>query len=158
MNLISFTYSGCALAAGMRAKIHRLDEQLRLRPQVDCPVRHIFRPGEYERVMTIPPMTVIVGAEHTTQHLVRLVSGSIEVMTETGLVFLRAPYEFISEPGIQRVGRTFEEGAVITNVFANPDDCEDLDVIVERISTSKNCELMGNRPALNNEVEKWLLD
>lgn len=158
MNLISFSYSGKALAAGMRAKIYRLEAALLERPQVDCPVRDIFRPGEWEREMTIPPWTVLTGAVHTTRHLVRVISGAMEVMTPEGLVWVSAPYEFWSEPGIKRAGRTFGEACVFANVFANPDDCQDLDVLVERVSTSKNCELLGNRPALKTEVEKWLLD
>lgn len=157
MNLVSFTYSGKALAEGMRAKIDRFEAALRARPQVDCPVEHIFRPGEYERVMTIPPWTQLVGAEHTTEHVFRLVAGAIEVMMDDGIVMLRAPCEFVAGPGLKRVGRTWEEGAIVANVFANPDDCQDLDIIVERISTSKNCELLGNRPALKNEVQSWLL-
>lgn len=157
MNLVSFTYSGTALAAGMLARIYRLEAALLERPQRECPVRDIFRPGEWEREMTIPPWTVLTGAVHTTRHLVRIVSGAIEVMTPEGLKLLSAPCEFMSEPGIKRAGRTFGEGCVFANVFANPDDCEDLDVLVERVSTSKNCELLGNRPALKNEVKSWLL-
>lgn len=158
MNLVAFTYSGKALAAGMLARIHRLEAALLERPQRDCPVRDTFRPGEWEREMTIPPWTVLTGAVHTTRHLVRLVSGAIEVMTPEGLKFLCAPCEFISEPGIKRAGRTWAEGCVFVNVFANPDDCQDLDVLVERVSTSKNCELLGNRLALQTEVGQWLLD
>lgn len=157
MNLVSFSYSGQALADCMRAKIYRLEAELLERPQVDCPVRHIFRPGEYEREMTIPPMTVISGAVHTTEHLVKLVKGTIEVLTDDGIKVLRAPCEFISKPGMKRVGRTFDEEVIWSTVHENPDECRDLDVIVARISTSKNSELLGNRPALKNEVQKCLL-
>lgn len=121
-------------------------------PQTDCPVRHRFTPGVYEREMTIPPMTAIVGAVHTTQHLVRLVKGHIEVLTENGIELLQAPCEFMSAPGIKRIGRTFDEEVVWTTVHDNPDNCTDLDVIVARISTSKNCELLGNRPALKEDA------
>lgn len=157
MSLIAFTYSGKALADGMLAKIYRLEAALFERPQVDCPVRNTFRPGEYEREMTIPPWTVLTGAVHTTRHLVRVVSGAIEVSTPEGLKMLRAPCEFISEAGVKRAGRTFAEPCVFANVFANPDDCQDLDVLVERLTTSKNNDLLGNRPALMNGVEPWLL-
>lgn len=157
MNLVSFSYSGQALADCMLARVYRLEAALLERPQRDCPVRDTFRPGEWEREMTIPPWTVLTGAVHTSRHLVRIVSGAIEVMTPEGLKWLRAPCEFVSEPGIKRAGRTFEEKCVFTNVFDNPDDCQDLDVLVERVSTSKNCELLGNRPALKNEVQKCLL-
>lgn len=157
MNLTSFTYSGTALAAGMLARICQLEAALLERPQVDCPTVDRFRPGEWEREMSIPPWTVLTGAVHTTRHLVRIVSGAIEVMTAEGVKFLSAPCEFVSEPGIKRAGRTWAEGCVFVNVFENADDCQDLDVLVERVSTSKNCELLGNRPALKSEVGSWLL-
>ena len=157
MNLVSFTYSGKALADGMLAKIYRLEAAMLERPQVDCPVAHGFRPGEFERAMYVPPWTIVTGAVHTTRHLVRVIAGVIEVMTPEGLKMLHAPCEFWSDPGIKRAGRTFKEGCIFANVFANPDDCQDIDVLVERVSTSKNCELLGNRPALKNEVGSWLL-
>jgi hypothetical protein len=157
VNIVSFTYSGKALADCMVAKIYRLEAALLELPQVDCPTVDRFRPGEWEREMTIPPWTALTGAVHTTRHLVRIVSGAIEVMTADGLALVCAPCEFWSEPGIKRAGRTFAEGCVFVNVFSNPDDCQDLDILVERVSTSKNSELLGNRPALKNEVESWLL-
>lgn len=142
----------------MNHLVRQMEARLLLRPQVDCPTRNTFRPGEWEREMTIPPWTQITGAEHTTEHLVRVVSGAIEVTTPNGIEMLRAPCEFMAGPGGKRAGRTFEEGCVFVNVFRNPDDCEDLDILVERVSTSKNCDLLGNRPAVKNEVEKCLLD
>ncbi len=158
MNIVSFTYSGKALSDCMMSKILRLEKQLMLLPQVECPIRHTFRPGEYEREMTIPAWTVLSGAEHTVPHIFRLVSGMIEVMTPEGIKMIAAPYEFLSGPGIKRIGRTFDEPAVVVNIFENMDDCEDLDIIIPRICTSKNCDLLENSKMLKNEVKSWLLE
>jgi hypothetical protein len=74
--------------------------------------------------------------------------GTIEVLTDEGIKILSAPCEFVSRPGIKRIGRTFDDEVIWTTIHDNPDNCTDMDVIVERISTSKNCELLGNRPEL----------
>lgn len=161
MNLTSVSYSGdLAPRATLRRRIYDLEAEILTQPQVDCPVAHHYAPGIYVREMRIPPFTVLTGAVHTTEHLAMLVQGRIEVLTEDGLQVLEAPCTLLSRPGIKRVGRTFEEGAIWSTIHANPDDCRDMDVIVERLCTSKNSELLGNRPALNNsnEGEPCLLD
>lgn len=155
MNLVSFNYSG-ALAPRelLRQQIYLLEALLLEQPQTDCPVVHHYAPGVYVREMHVPPYTVLTGAVHKTEHLAMLIKGRIEVLTEDGLQMLEAPCTLLSRPGIKRVGRTFEEGAIWSTIHANPDDCRDMDVIVERLCTSKNSELLGNRlAALNNTNE-----
>lgn len=145
MKVVGFRYSGALRVPTTLAKIYQLEAKLLELPQKDCPVRHYFKPGIYAREMTIPPWTVLTGAVHRDEHLAILSFGQIEVETEHGLVMLTAPHILTSTAGIKRIGRTFKEGAVWTTFHANPDDCTDMDVIVERISTSKNNELLGNR-------------
>ena len=155
MVLTEFTYSGAlAPREELRARIFALEAELLQQPQVDCPVVHHYAPGIYVREMHVPPWTVLTGAVHKTEHLAMLIKGRIEVLTEDGLQVLEAPCTILSRPGIKRLGRTFDEGAIWSTIHANPDDCRDMDVIVERLCTSKNSELLGNRPAaLNNTNE-----
>jgi hypothetical protein len=157
MNLIHFRYSGTLRVRTSLDQIYRLEEELLKQPQVDCPVRHYYTDGIYAREMTIPPWTVISGAVHRSEHLAILSKGRIEVETEHGLVMLKAPHMLVSTAGIKRIGRTFDEGAVWTTFHHNPGNCTDIDVLVERISTSKNCELLGNRPVIAKE-EPCLLE
>jgi hypothetical protein len=156
MNLTSFSYSGALdERANLRRQIFALEAALLEQEQRDCPVVHHYAPGIYVREMHVPPYTVLTGAVHKTEHLAMLIKGRIEVLTEDGLQVLEAPCTILSRPGIKRVGRTFEEGAVWSTIHANPDDCRDMDVIVERLCTSKNSELLGNRVATltnTNEV------
>ena len=154
MHVVAFNYSGAlAPREELRARIYALEAALLEQPQKDCPVVHHYAPGVYVREMRVPPWTVLTGAVHKTEHLAMLIQGRIEVLTEDGLQILEAPCTLLSRPGIKRVGRTFEEGAIWSTIHANPDDCRDMDAIVERLCTSKNSELLGNRPALNNTNE-----
>lgn len=159
MVLAEFTYSGTlAPREALRARIYALEAELLEQPQVDCPVVHHYAPGVYVREMAVPPFTVLTGAVHKTEHLAVLLQGRIEVLTEDGLEMLEAPCTILSRPGIKRVGRTFEEGAIWSTIHANPDDCRDMDEIVARLCTTPNSELLGNRLAAikNNEGPKCL--
>lgn len=155
MKVASFSYSGeLDPRATMRRRIYALEAEILDQPQVDCPVTHHYAPGIYVREMRVPPFTVLTGAVHKTEHLAMLIQGRIEVLTEDGLQILEAPCTILSRPGIKRVGRTFEEGATWSTIHANPDDCRDMDVIVERLCTTPNSELLGNRlAALSNPNE-----
>lgn len=155
MNITAFTYSGgLDPRATLRRRIYDLEAELLELPQKECPVVHHYAPGIYVREMRIPPFTVLTGAVHKTEHLAMLIQGRIEVLTEDGLQVLEAPCTILSRPGIKRVGRTFEEGATWSTIHTNPDDCRDMDVIVERLCTTPNSELLGNRlAAITNNDE-----
>lgn len=146
-------YGATITSAAARAKVYRLESVLLAMPQVNCPVHNMFAAGLYAREMTIPAGTVITGAVHKTQHITVISKGRIRVMSpDGGTVELAAPAMFISEPGVKNAGLALED-TVWTTFHANPDDEENMDVLVERLSTSKNSELLGNRQ-LSHEVTK----
>ena len=47
-------------------KVLALQDELLKLPQANIITEHIFKPGVYERKITIPPWTVLTGAEHLT--------------------------------------------------------------------------------------------
>lgn len=158
---ITVTYSGTLARQltgdALRARILDLEAALLARPQAECPVRNLFSPGEYRREMTIPAGVVLTGAEHKTRHLNIISRGRILVWTEAGMVEIVAPHEFWSDPGTKRAGYALEE-TVWTTVHPNPDDCQDMEVLVERLTTSKYSDLLENRNAIESQGEKpWLL-
>ena len=137
-----------ALAFGrpdLRA-VDRLEAELLQMPQANIKTEHRFRPGFYERTITIPPWTVLTGAEHLTDYTVRLERGTIAVNTDDGVKVLTAPFEFEAKAGIKRAGRVFEDEVVWTDVYANPDDCTDIPTIEARIYSTE-VELGENRIA-----------
>lgn len=157
MNLLKVTYSGqLAPARTLQDRICSLEEFLRTGPQAECPVRNLFSPGEYRREMTIPSGVVLVGAEHKTRHMNIISKGRITVWTEQGMLELRAPLVFESQPGTKRAGYAHEE-TVWTTVHDNPDDETDMNVLVERLTTSKYSDLLENRNAIEG-AKSWLLD
>jgi len=120
-------------AVQMREMVVRLQDELLKMEQADIVTTHTFLPGVYERTITIPPWTVLTGAAHKTAYRVRLEKGVIAVNTDDGVKVLEAPMEFDVEAGFQRAGRVFEEEVVWTDIYQNPDNCRDLDVLEQRL-------------------------
>ena len=95
------TYSGCldVKKCSLASSIYTLENELLKMPQADIKTEHIFKYGVYERKITIPAFTVLTGAKHKTDYVVRLEQGSIAVNTDDGVKILSAPFEFKSKAG-----------------------------------------------------------
>lgn len=134
-----------APAVVMRKKIEALQHELLKMPQAAIVTEHIFKPGVYERKITIPPWTVLTGAEHRTDYKVRLEVGTIAVNTDDGVKVLTGPLEFDAKAGMQRAGRVFEDEVIWVDVYPNPDDCTDLVVLEDRLYVVPECGLADSR-------------
>jgi len=146
-------------AEAMREKVVALQDALLEMPQADIVTTHTFLPGVYERKITVPPWTVLTGAAHKTGYRVRLEKGTIAVNRETEVVVLTAPCEFDAKAGEQRAGRVFEDEVVWVDVYDNPDDCQDIPTLEDRLYVVPECGLGDTRKqlALKNEIEGEVL-
>lgn len=95
--------------------------------------------------MIAPPNTVIVGAEHKTPYKVRLEKGTIAVNIGDEIRILTAPFEMDVPAGAKRAGHVFDEELVWVDIYDNPDDCQDIATIEERLYVIPECGLMSNR-------------
>lgn len=143
----------------MRQKVVALQDELLQMPQADIVTVHTFLPGVYERKIIVPPWTVLTGAAHKTDYRVRLEKGTIAVNRETEVVVLTAPCEFDAKANEQRAGRVFEDEVVWVDVYNNPDDCQDLETLEDRLYVVPECGLgdARKRLALTNETEGEVL-
>lgn len=130
---------------GAPGAVQRLQDELLKMDQAEIVTAHTFKPGIYERTITIPPWTVLTGAEHRTPYRVRLEKGSIAVNTDAGIVTLTAPHEFDAPAGVQRVGRVFADEVIWTDIYDNADDCRDLAALEARLYAVPACGLGDNR-------------
>lgn len=135
-------------------KVLALQDELLKLPQANIITEHIFKPGVYERKITIPPWTVLTGAEHLTDYKVRLEAGTIAVNTDDGVKVLTGPLEFDAKAGMQRAGRVFGDEVVWVDVYPNPDDCTDLPTLEARLYVVPECGLADSR----TEVQKAKID
>jgi hypothetical protein len=132
----------------MRQKVVALQDELLQMPQADIVTVHTFLPGVYERKITVPPWTVLTGAAHKTNYRVRLEKGTIAVNRGTEVVVLTAPCEFDAKAGEQRAGRVFEDKVVWVDVYDNPDDCQDIPTLEDRLYVVPECGLGSTRRQL----------
>jgi len=134
-----------APALSITGKVLALQNELLKMPQADIVTEHIFKPGVYERKITIPAWTVLTGAEHKTPYHVRVEKGTIAVNTDDGVKVFTGPCDFPAKAGMQRAGRVFEEEVVWVDVYDNPDDCADLAVLEDRLYVVPECGLADSR-------------
>jgi hypothetical protein len=132
----------------MRQKVVALQDELLQMPQADIVTTHTFLPGVYERKITIPPWTILTGAAHKTDYHVRLEKGTIAVNRETEVVVLTAPCEFDAKAGEQRAGHVFEDEVVWVDIYPNPDDCQDIPTLEDRLYVVPECGLGDTRRQL----------
>jgi len=133
MDLACGTEFNLTPALSMPDKVVALQNELLKMPQAEIVTEHTFTPGVYERKITIPPWTVLTGAEHKSAYRVRLEKGTIAVNTDDGVKVLTGPYEFPASAGMQRAGRVFDDEVVWVDVYDNPDDCADIAVLEDRL-------------------------
>lgn len=92
----------------------------------NCPLTHKFADGIYVREIFIPAGMYIVGKIHKHAHPNFLMSGTVEVITESGgKQTLTGPLSMISPPGTKRALRSITDLVWIT-VHHNPTNTQDL--------------------------------
>jgi len=148
MDLACGTEFNLTPALSMPDKVVALQNELLKMPQAEIVTEHTFMPGIYERKITIPPWTVLTGAEHKLAYRVRLEKGTIAVNTDDGVKVLTGPCEFPASAGMQRAGRVFEDEVVWVDVYDNPDNCTDMAVLENRLYVVPECGLADSRTEL----------
>lgn len=76
---------------------------------VEIPVKHYFSKGVYAREITIPKGTVLTGFIHKYENLNILSKGEMSVLTEDGVITVKAPFTVVSPPGTRRAAYAHEE-------------------------------------------------
>lgn len=118
-----------------------------------CPLKHRFVDGAYVREIFMPKGTLLTSKIHKLRHPYFIMKGDCSVLTEKGLVRLKAPYHGITEPGTKRVLYIHEDTIWIT-VHTNPSNTKDLKRIEKRViaKTFKDC------PSIKGSTKSKLKD
>lgn len=108
--------------------------------------KHHFAPGIYTRELTIPAGTVLTGMIHRHEIQNILVSGTIRVTTDEGVVELTGPKIFNSAAGTKKAGY-----AITDVIWLNVHATESTDL--KEIETHF---IAPSFEALEQEQQKWL--
>jgi hypothetical protein len=105
-------------AVQVRNFICNLEAKMRELPNVmlgDCyPLEHTFGEGIYVRQITMPAGHLIVSKIHKYAHPYFILRGECSVLTENGVVRLKAPYHGITKAGTKRALYIYEETVWVT--------------------------------------------
>jgi len=100
-------------------------------PQAEIVTNHYFAGGIYEREIIVPAGTIITGKIHLTEHLAKLVKGTLTIFSETERGTFTGPVTFKSMPGVKRVGYAHDE--VVFSTFHHVGDETDIEAIEDAL-------------------------
>lgn len=85
-----------------RDQIAALEKSLQRAVPADLTLRHYFAGGVYAREMFAPAGTVAVGKIIKVDNISNLSMGEVTVATDTGVLRLKAPCQWIARAGVKR--------------------------------------------------------
>ena len=111
-------------------------------------INHYFTEGIYVRESIIPSDMFVIGKKHKHSCMNILSKGSMFLIDiHTGdRAFIKAPFTFISEAGVQKAALTLEE-CVFSNIHNNIDNERDINILENRYVEEDNIDelLYGSR-------------
>lgn len=110
--------------------VGKLKDAIQQMEQVEIDPVHLFAPGIYVRVLTMPAGATIVSKIHKTEHFCLAVTGRAVVINGDEREEVVAPKLFRTMPGTQRALHILEESTWIT---FHPTEETDLDKIEQDI-------------------------
>jgi hypothetical protein len=116
--------------AEIRDGVTALAENLKQFPQEELPVQHEFLEGIYMRTVFMKKGLIVVGKIHKQEHVAIISQGHATVVTEHGVVEMKAPFMFRSPPGVRRA-LLIHEDMVWTTVHRS--DHTDIDSLEEQL-------------------------
>lgn len=122
-------------------------------PEGEAPITHHFAPKVYMRQMDAKAGTLVVSKMHRTEHLNILLRGSVTIVTENGLEFLKAPLILKSSAGTKRIGYFNEDSSWIT---VHPTDLTCVDEIENEVIVSEH-EVDDFLKAIGRENKEFVL-
>ena len=83
-------------------KVMALQAELSKLPQYEPETRHYFHGGMYCREVWRPAGVLVVGAVHKKEHFYLIVSGTVGITTDDGILHVTGPHLLCSKPGTKR--------------------------------------------------------
>ncbi len=156
MNIIVSDSTKDLTTQDIRNKIIESEEIIKQLPDVmvgDCfPLKHIFVPGMYIRQITMPKGALLTSKIHKAEHPYFVLKGDVSVLTEKGVIRIKAPFVDITPAGTKRLLYIHEETVWIT---VHRTDKTDLKEIEEEV-IAKNFDEFFNVIEVESFTEKVL--
>ena len=135
----------------LRDKVNLIEGEMRQMPDVEIPIRHYFSPGVYAREITIPAGTLLTGRVHKYAQLNILSGGEISVLTEEGIVRVKAPFTVVSPPGTKRIAYAHSECTWTTILHTNETDADKMEELFTVATDDEYLEFCNEQKLIGPE-------
>ena len=98
--------------------------------KADTGLLNHFAPGVYLREFSAKAGTLVVSEMHRTEHFILFLTGSLSVMTENGVEYIKAPCIQRTMPGTKRIAYFHEDSSCMT---VHPTQSTDLEEIRKEV-------------------------
>lgn len=113
----------CALIEeSSRERLASATELICALPQFEITLRHYFADGVYGREGDLPAGTIFAGRVHHKAQINIISKGAVIVLTENGVIEMRAPFTMVSPPGAQRAAYVLEDTTWTTLIACDETD------------------------------------
>jgi hypothetical protein len=134
----------------LRAMVTRFETEQLKKPQVELKVFHHFSKGVYARELHIPAGMEVTGAIHKHSNMNTLSMGSMLLVMEDGLYYVKAPYTVASPSGTKRAALSLTD-CVWTTYFGT--DETDPEKILREFTTNDEQQYLAMSKNLTLEGE-----
>ena len=90
-------------------RIEKIESVLKQYDQVEIPVTHLFSGDVYIRQIMIPKGTLLTSRYHKFDQVDIMLTGEMSIVSNDGIVKIKAPFVGYSKPGMKRIGYAHED-------------------------------------------------
>jgi len=94
------------------------------------PLKHTFAGGCYIREINCPAGQILTTAIHKKEHPFFVIKGTVSVLTEDGILEIKAPYYGVTKPGTKRLVYVHED---CTWVTVHRTDEKEVDKVLDEV-------------------------
>ena len=120
-----------------REVVLRFEAEVAKLPQSEPQLRHFFVKGVYVKEITIPKDHVLTSYIHMADCVSTMAKGRMVVTDGVNTLIMTAPCTFVCPAGSKKAGISLED-TVWLDSYANPDDEQDLDVLLTRYTANSH--------------------
>ena len=139
--------------------VEMLETLIREYPQVEIPTNHSYAGGIYEREIFVPAGALITGKIHLHEHLAKLVSGTMSILSDSIAGTWTGPVTFCCRPGEKRLGFARTDcvfSTYHTVVQSTPEEMEQA-LVVSSLDEYKQAQLEGENSWHLSQPVSWQL-
>lgn len=107
--------------------VEAVEKLILAQPQIDIQTNHYLAGGVYEREIIVPAGSIVTGKIHLTEHLAKLVTGTMSIFSDRTRGTFTGPVTFVSTPGEKRVGYAHDD--VVFSTFHAVGELDDINEI-----------------------------